>query len=286
MPRSVRGDRAAAKARIVELMFGGAASGATRCRWLARPPARSGDRWLLSLRSVAASDDRGATALHDLSLDLHAGEIVGIAGVDGNGQSELAEVIAGQRRPAAGRVLMGGQELTGKGVRAAARAGIGYVTDDRLGEGCVASGSVALNVVLKRIGRRPFSRRGRLDRAAIEREARAADRASSTSERRARRLRSASSPAATSRKSSWPGSWRRTDRAGLQQADERSRPQDGALRPDDAAAPGRRRQAPSSSSRPSSTRSWRSAIGSACSTEGASSACSSGRRPTRRRSVA
>jgi simple sugar transport system ATP-binding protein len=126
---------------------------------------------LVSLRSIVARDERGATALAGLSLDLRGGEIFGVAGVDGNGQTELAEVVAGQRAPVSGRVLVSGRDITGKGVRAAMRAGVGYVTDDRLGEGCVPNGSVALNAVLKRLGERPFSRRGLLDRAAIEREA-------------------------------------------------------------------------------------------------------------------
>jgi general nucleoside transport system ATP-binding protein len=168
----VRGDPAAAQRRVVELMFGGAAAAGTRDAERVATGGTGRGPAVLSLCSVAARDERGAMAVHDLSLDLHAGEIVGIAGVDGNGQTELAEVIAGQRRPSAGQVLADGQDITGRGVRAAASAGIGYVTDDRLGEGCVSSGSVALNVVLKRLGRRPFARRWQLDRGAIEREAR------------------------------------------------------------------------------------------------------------------
>ncbi|MBA3413724.1 MAG: ATP-binding cassette domain-containing protein, partial [Chloroflexia bacterium] len=127
---------------------------------------------LLSLDGVTALGSRGGVALRDLSLDLLAGEVFGIAGVDGNGQKELGEVIAGQRQVAAGRVLIEGQEITNSGVAAAARRGIGYVTDDRLHEGCVPSASVADNIALKAVGRRPFSNGFWLDRRAIDREAR------------------------------------------------------------------------------------------------------------------
>jgi simple sugar transport system ATP-binding protein len=167
-PEALGEDRAAVKAKIVDLMFGGSAAAA-------EPPTRVGDRGagpvILSLQGVSAKDDRGATAVRDFSLDLHAGEVFGIAGVDGNGQKELGEVIAGQRPAASGRVVFSGKDLTGKGVRAAARAGIGYVTDDRLGEGCVGTGSVAFNAVLKQIDQRPFSRRWLVDRRAIDRHA-------------------------------------------------------------------------------------------------------------------
>jgi ABC-type uncharacterized transport system ATPase subunit len=126
----------------------------------------------LTLRGVSAVDDRGAPAVRDCSFDLLAGEVFGIAGVDGNGQRELAEVIAGQRRATSGRVRRGEQDLTNRGVSVMRAVGVGYVTDDRLGEGIVTGGSVAENAVLKAIGRRPFSRGFWLNRRAIDAEAR------------------------------------------------------------------------------------------------------------------
>jgi simple sugar transport system ATP-binding protein len=116
--------------------------------------------------------DRGAEAVRGITLQLHAGEIFGIAGVDGNGQKELGEVIAGQRRSTRGSVVLEGRDITNKGVSTATRAGVGYVTDDRLGEGSVPGSSVAENAVLKTIARPPFSRRFWLDRKAIEAHAR------------------------------------------------------------------------------------------------------------------
>jgi len=160
-------ERAESKRRVVEAMFGGgpAAVAAPRVTGAAGPA-------LLSLDRVTVLGERGGVALRDLSLDLRAGEVFGIAGVDGNGQKELGEVVAGQRRVASGRVLLEGQEITNRGVAFAVRHGIGYVTDDRLHEGCVASASVADNVALKAVGRRPFSNGFWLDRRAIDRRAR------------------------------------------------------------------------------------------------------------------
>lgn len=162
-------DREHSRLRIVEMMFGGspvaAASGSTIAS-AATPGAT-----LLSLRNITAVGDRGAAAVRNLSLDLHRGEVFGIAGVDGNGQKELGEVIAGQRRTSSGDLLIAGRTMTNQGVSALSRAGIGYVTDDRLGEGSVPGKSVAENAVLKTIGLRPFSRKFWLDRKSIDRHA-------------------------------------------------------------------------------------------------------------------
>ena len=161
--------RADAKSRIVEMMFGGGAPTETA----PAPAATRATVSLLTLRNVTARSDRGALAVRDLSLELRAGEIFGIAGVDGNGQKELGEVIAGQRRATGGGVTIGGRDIANRGVPAAIGSGIGYVTDDRLGEGCVPGASVAENVVLKTIAKRPFSNGFFLKRGAIDAHARA-----------------------------------------------------------------------------------------------------------------
>jgi simple sugar transport system ATP-binding protein len=154
--------------RIVEMMFGGvpveAPSGA-RAAAGERPP-------LLVLQNVTAQGDRGEIAVRGLSLEIRAGEIFGLAGVDGNGQKELGEVIARQRPVSQGRLLFDGHDITRDGVAEATRLGIGYVTDDRLGEGCVPGLSVAENAVLKMVTRSPFSRGFWLNRGAIDAEAR------------------------------------------------------------------------------------------------------------------
>jgi simple sugar transport system ATP-binding protein len=154
--------------RIVEMMFGGipveAPSGA-RAVMSERPS-------LLVLQNVTAQGDRGEIAVRGLSLEIRAGEVFGLAGVDGNGQKELGEVIARQRPVSQGRLLFEGHDITHAGVAEATRLGIGYVTDDRLGEGCVPGLSVAENAVLKMVTRSPFSRGFWLNRSAIEAEAR------------------------------------------------------------------------------------------------------------------
>ncbi len=167
-------DRAAVRGRIVGLMFGGTPVG-DPLHPEARPadmPRGAGGPVVLSLRDVSVLDDRGAPALRDVSLDLRAGEVFGVAGVDGNGQRELAEVIIGQRPTLRGRLVLDGVDVTKKGAARPAKGGIGYVTDDRLGEGFVPSGSVAENLALKAFRRPPFARGLLLDRRAMEAHAR------------------------------------------------------------------------------------------------------------------
>ena len=159
-------NRASVRQRIVEQMFGGPQPAETRGGHHETGPA------LLSVRNVSTLSDRGAPAIHDLSLDLFRGEVFGIAGVDGNGQKELGEVIAGQRPVTSGQVLLDGKDITNRGVAASTRLGISYVTDDRLHEGSVAAASVAENVALKSVGRKPFSNGVWLNRRAMEEEAR------------------------------------------------------------------------------------------------------------------
>jgi len=136
--------------------------------------ARSGERGepRLVLESVAAADDRGVAALRGVDLRVHAGDIVGLAGVDGNGQRELEEVVAGLRPVLEGRVLLAGRDATAAPVRERLAAGLGYVPSDRHGRALLRDASLADNLVLERVGRSPFSRAGLLDRAAIARHAR------------------------------------------------------------------------------------------------------------------
>jgi general nucleoside transport system ATP-binding protein len=159
-------NRESVRQRIVELMFGGSQPAETRLSGRSQ----SGDA-VLSLRGISTLRDRGVPALHDLSLDLHGGEVFGIAGVDGNGQKELGEVIAGQRHVSSGQVFFDGVDITNRGVATATRLGIGYVTDDRLHEGSVAGSSVTDNVALKSIARKPFSNGFWLNRRAMEEHA-------------------------------------------------------------------------------------------------------------------
>jgi general nucleoside transport system ATP-binding protein len=126
----------------------------------------------LTLEEVEAADDRGIVALHGIDLRIHAGEIVGIAGVDGNGQRELEEVVAGLRPVRNGRVRLAGREVTAAPPRQRLAAGLGYVASNRYGHALLGDFSLADNLVLERVDRPSFSHAGFLDRDAILRHAR------------------------------------------------------------------------------------------------------------------
>jgi simple sugar transport system ATP-binding protein len=111
--------------------------------------------------AVLTLDAIQAGVLRDVSLRVGAGEIVGIAGVDGNGQQELAEVVVGLRRPGAGRVVwQGAVEVTGMSAGARAGLGIGHIPNDRKREALVPTMSVAENLMLKAYRDAPWARRG------------------------------------------------------------------------------------------------------------------------------
>ncbi|HEX2279549.1 MAG TPA: ABC transporter ATP-binding protein [Candidatus Tectomicrobia bacterium] len=103
----------------------------------------------LALTEVSAGDDRGRLALDRLSIEVQGGEIVGIAGVAGNGQQELAEVAVGLRRASAGAVHIRGVDVTNASPRAIGRRGVSYIPADRQGMGLVPSASVLDNLLLK-----------------------------------------------------------------------------------------------------------------------------------------
>ncbi len=122
---------------------------------------------VLELDGVCAQGDLGTPALRDVGLTVRAGEIVGIAGVAGNGQRELAEVITGIRRRTAGTVIVCGRTLRGRGAKQAIELGLAYVPEDRLGTGVASGLSVADNLILKAYRRPPISNRGFLRLARI-----------------------------------------------------------------------------------------------------------------------
>lgn len=116
---------------------------------------------VLSIDGVHAENERGIEALHDVDLTVRAGEIVGIAGVSGNGQKELAEVVAGVHDPTDGAIAVDGTDLTGDPPRAYVDSGVSFVPEDRHQYGCAEDLSVMHNAVLKdyldgRFGRGPL----------------------------------------------------------------------------------------------------------------------------------
>jgi simple sugar transport system ATP-binding protein len=122
-----------------------------------RGPASPGDV-VLEVEGVSAEGDRGEPALVDVTFSVRSGEILAVAGVAGNGQRELAETISGMRTATAGRVRVDGHSPRSGDSRAAIKAGIAHVPEDRLGTGVAPSLSVASNVVLKAYRRWPASR--------------------------------------------------------------------------------------------------------------------------------
>ncbi len=121
----------------------------------------------LTLRDLHVHDDRALPALHGINLTVHAGEIVGIAGVEGNGQRELEEAILGLRPIVQGQVLIEDQVVTGASPRAMLATGLGYVPSDRYRLALLADFSIAENLVLSKFDQPPFTRHGFLNGRAI-----------------------------------------------------------------------------------------------------------------------
>ncbi|WP_249222936.1 ABC transporter ATP-binding protein [Noviherbaspirillum sp. L7-7A] len=136
-----------------------------------RQPASSDVRdEVLQVDGLTVKDAHGALRLDNVTLIVNRHEIVGIAGVEGNGQSELAAALSGMIKPAAGRFFVNGRHLTGSTPQAITRAGVGIVPEDRHAVGCVTGLSVAENIFLNQLHR--FTRRGMLDRSAMRAAAR------------------------------------------------------------------------------------------------------------------
>ncbi len=124
----------------------------------ARPPGAA----VLEVRQVTADNDRGLAALRGVSLDVRAGEIVGIAAVAGNGQGELAQVITGLRA-CRGSITVGGEEIANRAAGHAIRHGVAHIPEDRTGVGSSPNLSVADNLIMKRYRDAPLARGWFLD---------------------------------------------------------------------------------------------------------------------------
>jgi ABC-type uncharacterized transport system ATPase subunit len=125
----------------------------------------------LEIRGLSVIDERGHTAVDGIDLEVRAGEIVALAGVQGNGQSELAEALLGLTPIAAGTITVGGKDISRTGTRQRLDAGIGYVPEDRARDGFVGSFTVAENLVLDLFRQPPFSKGVVLQTEAIEQNA-------------------------------------------------------------------------------------------------------------------
>ena len=145
---------AATVAELAQLMVG-----RTFAAHLDRPPVSPG-QVELELHGIYALDQSGLPALEDVNLQVRGGEILGVAGVAGNGQLELAEVVAGIRTPASGRLSIGGVDRTRQDPATIHRAGVAFVPEDRIGTGLCPGLGVAENLIMREFNQVPFARNG------------------------------------------------------------------------------------------------------------------------------
>jgi simple sugar transport system ATP-binding protein len=128
----------------------------------------SSDQILLEIKNLSARDNQGLECLKNINLTIHAGEILGIAGVGGNGQSELAETLCGVRPVSSGEIILDGKNLIGKNPAEFTKEGMGRIPEDRH-EGVVGELSVYENLALEYLDE--YSNNGFLDRKAIRKNA-------------------------------------------------------------------------------------------------------------------
>lgn len=133
---------------------------------------RPGDAPVLAVSGLRVDGDRGAPAVDGAGFEVLSGQIVGVAGVAGNGQRELQEAIAGLRPVSGGSISIGGEDVTARGPRARLRAGLSYVPEDRLGTGLAKGMTLQENLVLKSYNEAPHSRFGIMSWRAVAATAR------------------------------------------------------------------------------------------------------------------
>ncbi|OXS78604.1 ABC transporter ATP-binding protein [Domibacillus enclensis] len=115
---------------------------------------------VLEIRGLSVNDSRGVQAVRELNLDVRAGEIVGICGVDGNGQSELIEAITGLRKVSNGTVMLNGKNITSFKPRKVTESGVAHIPQDRHKHGLVLDYPIGVNMVLQTYYQKPFSKSG------------------------------------------------------------------------------------------------------------------------------
>ncbi|HEM4762777.1 TPA: ABC transporter ATP-binding protein, partial [Streptococcus suis] len=128
---------------------------------------------ILSIKDLVVNENRGIPAVKGLSLDVRAGEVVGIAGIDGNGQSELIQAITGLRKVKSGSITIKGEEVVGKTPRKITEMQVSHVPEDRHRDGLVLPMTVAENFALQTYYKEPISKNGILNYNVINEKARA-----------------------------------------------------------------------------------------------------------------
>jgi ABC-type uncharacterized transport system ATPase subunit len=139
----------------------------------AAPASKPPREAVLVVTGLSTGDPHLRDSLVDVNLTVRAGEVLGLAGVAGNGQTRLAEAISGNVPDYTGAILIGGRDIQGLSSREVARLGVGYIPENRKEVGLVLGESVAVNLALRRYDRAPFSTGGWLDRRAMTEQARA-----------------------------------------------------------------------------------------------------------------
>ena len=135
-----------------------------------RPAQEQGEN-VLRVEDLHVLGTHGTEAVHGVSFTIRRGEIFGIAGVEGNGQQELVEALAGLRPPNQGSIALNGEEITAWSVARRSLRGVSYIPEDRQGVGLVLPFTLAENLILKRSSRPPYARWGLLQPGSIQREA-------------------------------------------------------------------------------------------------------------------
>ncbi|MBP3966446.1 ABC transporter ATP-binding protein [Paenibacillus lignilyticus] len=126
---------------------------------------------ILKLDGLTVNNNKNVPGLKNFSLDVRAGEIVGIAGVEGNGQTELVEAITGLRKVESGRIEIDGHDITRESIRGRIQKGIAHIPEDRQKRGLVLDYTLEENMILQIYNRKPFAKRGILNKAAIRKYA-------------------------------------------------------------------------------------------------------------------
>ena len=127
---------------------------------------------VLKVEGITVRDQRDLETVHNVSFSVRGGEVLGIAGVQGNGQTELSEALTGLRTPTGGKVTIDGQDLTGKPPRIITEAGLAHIPEDRQRHGLVLSYTVADNMALCDYYHPPFSQRGVMQPKALDENSR------------------------------------------------------------------------------------------------------------------
>ncbi|WP_100486176.1 ABC transporter ATP-binding protein [Sporolactobacillus pectinivorans] len=128
---------------------------------------------VLDIRNLTVLDSRKVQVVNNLSLTVHGGEILGIAGVDGNGQGELIEAIAGLRKVKSGSIEINGRDMTHSRARKITESGLGYIPEDRQKDGLVLDFTVGENLILQTYYKNPYAKAGILRPKTISQKARA-----------------------------------------------------------------------------------------------------------------